>query len=304
MRAPPEEEVQGSERRLDAKFRAGCAMVVQSVVSGDGTEIAYAVSGSGPPVLLIHGFPDDHTLWAAQAEAIVTAGMQAVAVDQRGFGSSGKPSDATAYRLHLAMADMLVVLDELGHDRAAVVGHDWGAAVASVVAMFAPERVDRLVLISAGHPGVFRTLGLRQFELAWYMQFFQAPEIPEEWLKADNWANLKAWGRHPEPDEVIARLSEPGALTAALNWYRANAGPEMMRAPTRPLPRFTQPTMGIWASDDPHLIEEFVTGTADLVDNSWRYERIEDAGHWVQLDQPEALSRLLVDYLQSDAAQA
>ncbi len=279
-------------------------MVLQSVVSGDGTEIAYAVSGSGPPVLLIHGFPDDHTLWAAQAEAIANAGMQAVAVDQRGFGSSGKPDDPMAYRMHLAMADMLAVLDDLGHDRAAVVGHDWGAAVASLVAMFAPERVDRLVLISAGHPGVFRTLGLRQFELAWYMQFFQAPEIAEEWLRADNWANLKAWGRHPEPDEVIARLSEPGALTAALNWYRANSGPKTMLAPTRPLPRFTQPTMGIWTSDDPHLIEEFVTSTADLVDNSWRYERIEDAGHWVQLDQPEALSSLLIDYLRSDAANA
>lgn len=279
-------------------------MASQSVVSSDGTEIAYMVSGVGLPVLLIHGFPDDHTLWAAQVEAIVAAGMQAVAVDQRGFGRSGKPDDPMAYRLHRAMADMLAVLDDLGHDRAAVVGHDWGAAVASSIAMFAPDRVDRLVLISAGHPGVFHTLGRRQFELAWYMHFFQAPEIAEEWLSADSWTNLKTWGRHPEPDAVIARLSEPGALTAALNWYRANSGPTMMLAPDRPLPRFTQPTMGIWTTDDPHLVEEFVTRTADLVDNSWRYERIEDAGHWVQIDQPEVLSSLLVDYLHRDAVNA
>ena len=277
-------------------------MALLTVASGDGTEIAYEVSCSGPPVLLIHGFPDDHTLWAAQVEAIVGAGMQAVAVDQRGFGQSGKPDDPMAYRVHRAMADMIAVLDDLGHNSAAVVGHDWGAATASALAMFAPERVERLVLLNAGHPGVFRTLGLRQFELAWYMQFFQAPEIAEEWLRADDWANLKTWGRHPDSDEVIDRLSEPGALTAALNWYRANSRPETMLPPSRPLPRFSQPTMGIWSSSDPHLVEEFVTNTADLVDNTWRYERIDDAGHWIQLDQPEILSRLLVDYLQRDPA--
>lgn len=271
---------------------------MRRVVSGDGTEIAYSVTGDGDPVLLIHGFPDDHTLWASQSEAIAGAGMKAIAVDQRGFGKSGRPGDALAYRVHLAVADMLAVLDDLGHSTAAVVGHDWGAAVASSAAMFAPDRVSRLVLISAGHPGVFRTLGLRQLELAWYMQFFQAPDVAEKWLRADDWANLKAWGRHPEPDEVIARLSEPGALTAAVNWYRANARPETLLPPKRTLPRFAQPTMGIWGSEDPHLVEEFVTNTADLVDNSWRYERMEDAGHWIQLDQPDALSQILISFLQ------
>lgn len=272
-------------------------MDVRTVVSNDGTVIAYSVLGSGRPVLLIHGFPDDHTLWAAQAEAIANAGMQAVSVDQRGFGRSGKPDDPMAYRAHLAMADMVTVLDDLGHHSAVVVGHDWGAAVASSVAMFSPDRVERLVLISAGHPGVFHTLGLHQFELAWYMHFFQAPDVAEEWLRADDWANLRLWGRHPEPDHVIARLSEPGALTAAVNWYRANARPEMMLPPARPLPRFEQPTLGVWGADDPHLVEEFVTRTADFVDGPWQYERVEGAGHWLQLDQPELLSSILIDYI-------
>ena len=80
----------------------------------------------------------------------------------------------------------------------------------------------------------------------------------------------------------------------------ATTRPETMLAPTRPLPRLTQPTMGIWGSNDPHLVEEFVTNTADLVDNTWRYERIEDAGHWIQLDQPETLSRILVEYLRNE----
>ncbi len=275
-------------------------MALQSVVSKDGTKIAYSVTGSGQPVLLIHGFPDDHTLWDAQSEALASAGLQVVAVDQRGFGRSDKPDDPMAYRLHLAMGDMVAVLDDLGHQRASVVGHDWGAATASSMAMFAPDRVDRLVLISAGHPGIFRTLGLRQFELAWYMQFFQAAGVAEQWLTEDDWVNLRNWGRHPEPDPVIARLSEPGALTAALNWYRANSRPETMLAPSRPLPRFTQPTMGIWGSDDPHLVEEFVTRTAHLVDNAWRYQRIDQAAHWIQLDQPDVLSASLIDGLQSD----
>ncbi|MEM9515386.1 MAG: alpha/beta fold hydrolase, partial [Actinomycetota bacterium] len=168
-------------------------MAVQAVVSADGTEIKYALTGSGRPVLLIHGFPDDHSLWVAQAEALAAAGMQAVSVDQRGFGKSGKPDDPMAYRVSRAMTDMVAVLDDLGHQTAAVVGHDWGAATASAVALFAPERVERLVLLSAGHPGVFHTLGLRQFELAWYMQFFQAPDVAEQWLRADDWANFTSW---------------------------------------------------------------------------------------------------------------
>ena len=267
------------------------------VVGDDGVEVAYNVAGSGPPVLLIHGFPDDRSLWRVQRDALVDAGHMVITVDQRGFGASGKPPSWEMYQLKHAVADMVLVLDSSELRAVDVVGHDWGAATASLLAMFHPLRVARLVLLSAGHPGVFRTLGLEQRERAWYMQFFQAVDVAAEWLSADDWANFRMWGRHPDEDSVIRSLSAPGALRAALNWYRANSQPATLLPPKRNLPRIPHDTMGIWGADDDHLVEEFVTSTADFVDGNWRYERIDDGGHWLQIDQPTVLADLLVDFL-------
>lgn len=286
------------ESRTRASVTLGWVRFETGTVAGpDGVEIAFTVEGDGPAVLLIHGFPDDRTLWAHQQASLVDRGHAVVAVDQRGFGHSGKPADWKAYRAFRAAADMIAVVDQLGLDRVDVVGHDWGAATAAFLSMFHPSRVDRLVLISAGHPGVFRTLGTEQLERAWYMHFFVDVEVAAEWLRANDWANLRTWGRHPNVDDVIERLAEPAALLAALRWYRANSHPRTFLAPEKELPRIPHPTLGIWGADDPHLVEEFMTRTAQMVDGAWRYERIDDAGHWIQIDQPDQLSALLIDYL-------
>ena len=269
-----------------------------AVVAGDGgVDIAFTVSGDGPGVLLIHGFPDDRTLWRVQADALAADGHTVIAVDQRGFGASGKPEDWKSYRAHHAAADMVAVLDHLDLESADVVGHDWGSATASILSMFHPTRVQRLVLMSAGHPSLFHQLGLQQLERAWYMQFFQAVDVAAEWLSADDWANFRMWGRHPNEDEAIERLSQPGALVAALNWYRANSQPATLLKPQREVPRFSHSTLGIWGANDDHLVEDFVTQTDSYTDGEWRYVRIEDAGHWIQIDQPDALAELLVSHL-------
>ena len=115
------------------------------------------------------------------------------------------------------------ILDELGIEQTHVVGHDFGAAVAWAFALSAPERLDRLVVLSVGHPGV--PIDFAQREKSWYMLLFQFEEA-EELLRRDDWAFLREWvGTHPEPDRVIADLQRPGALTAGLNWYRANRHP-------------------------------------------------------------------------------
>lgn len=263
----------------------------------DGVDIAFSVIGEGQAVLLIHGFPDDRTLWITQAEALAANGHQVIAVDQRGFGASGKPLDWKAYRVHHAADDMLAVLDQLDVSSVDLVGHDWGAATASFLSMFHPTRVDRLVLMSAGHPAVFHQLGLEQLERAWYMQFFQAVDVAADWLSADDWANFRMWSRHPREDEAIERLSRPGALVAALNWYRANSQPASLLKPKRDIPNFSHATLGIWGADDDHLVEEFITQTAAHTDGEWRYERISGAGHWIQIDQPVVLAELLVSHL-------
>ena len=267
------------------------------VAGAGGVDIAFTVSGGGPAVLLIHGFPDDRTLWRVQATALAADGHTVIAVDQRGFGRSGKPEDWQSYRVHHAAADMVAVLDHLDVASADVVGHDWGAATASFRAMLHPCRVDRLVLMSAGHPGIFHDLGIEQLERAWYMQFFQAVDVAAQWLSANDWANFRMWGRHPNEQDAIDRLSQPDALAAALNWYRANARPSTLLEPKRALPRFSQSVLGIWGALDDHLVEGFVKRTENLVDGEWRYERIEDAGHWIQIDQPDTLADLLVSHL-------
>jgi len=260
--------------------------------SADGVELAVQVTGSGPPVLLLHGFPDRADLWRHQIEDL-KADFTVIAPDLRGFGDSDRPGDVDAYRMRRSVADMLWLLDALGFERAHVVGHDWGAGVAWSLVHAATERVDRLVVLSAGHPSVPRTLAQR--EKSWYTTYFQFTEA-EELLRRDDWALLRQWvGTHPEPDRVLADLERPGALTAGLNWYRANHHPKL-ELRQRELPRLPVPILGVWSDGDAYLLEEQMTGSAAYA-GDWRYERIQGAGHWMQLDAPDAVSALIRSHL-------
>src|SRR5262245_52074341 len=140
-------------------------------IQGDGVELAVLDEGDGPPVLLLHGFPDSSRLWRNQVPALVRAGYRAIAPDLRGFGESDRPEAAEDYAIARSVADVLAILDALEVPRANVVGHDWGAALAWLVAAFAPDRVERLVVLSVGHPNV-RDRSIEQREKSWYQLFF------------------------------------------------------------------------------------------------------------------------------------
>src|SRR5579864_369721 len=127
-----------------------------SRVDVDGVGIEYEVSGEGRPAVLLHGFPDSGRLWRHQVPALAGAGFQVIVPDLRGYGRSGKPESVEAYSLPFLAGDVLAVLADLDIDRAHVVGHDWGAALAWGLAALAPERVDHLVALSVGHPSTFR----------------------------------------------------------------------------------------------------------------------------------------------------
>ncbi|MBA2626229.1 MAG: alpha/beta fold hydrolase [Acidimicrobiia bacterium] len=258
------------------------------------------VEGEGSPVVLLHGWPDRGRLWDHQVAALVEAGHRVVVPDLRGFGDSDRPDGVEAYGiLHLA-GDVLGVLDRLEVERAAVVGHDWGAGLAWALASFSPDRVERLAVLSVGHPLSFRAAGLAQRQLSWYMLLFQFEGVAERWLSDDDWANLRDFaGSHLGLDDAIADLSRPGALTASLNWYRANAAPAQLVQPPLPFPPVAAPTMGIWSSEDLALTEQQMTGSAEHVSGPWRYERIDGAGHWMQLDAPERVNGLLIDFLEA-----
>jgi pimeloyl-ACP methyl ester carboxylesterase len=262
-----------------------------------GVGIEYEVTGEGRPVVLLHGFPDSGRLWRHQAAALADAGYRAIVPDMRGYGRSDKPEGPEAYAMHLLAGDVLAVLDDAGVERAHVVGHDWGAAVAWAVGAVLGDRVDRLVALSVGHPATFMSVGLEQQHRSWYMLLFQFAGVAEEWLSQEDWANLRSWGAHPDVDAVIADLERDGSLTPALNYYRANMRPEAFLARPLEVPAVKAPTMGVWSSGDFALTEAQMTRSAENVSGPWRYERIEGPGHWMQLEAPDEVNRLLLDFL-------
>ncbi len=266
-------------------------------VDVNGVGIEYDVAGDGRPVLLLHGFPDTAKLWRHQVPALVGAGFRVIVPDLRGYGRSDKPADVEMYALPYLAADALAVLNDAGVERAHVIGHDWGAALAWAVSAFAPDRVDHLVAMSVGNPIAFREAGLRQREKSWYMLLFQFRDIAEQWLTADGWANFREWSRYPEADAVIGDLERDGSLTPGLNWYRANIPPESYVGPPLELPPVAAPTMGVWSDGDIALLESQMTDSAKYVTGPWRYERVDGAGHWMQLERPERVNELLLDFL-------
>jgi pimeloyl-ACP methyl ester carboxylesterase len=271
--------------------------VVTVRVDIGGVDIEYEVIGEGRPVVLLHGFPDSGRLWRHQAPALAEAGFKVVVPDLRGYGRSDKPEDVDAYTMDLLVGDVLTVMGAAGVDRAHVVGHDWGAGVAWATALMAADRVDHLVAMSVGHPATFFADGFEQHEKSWYMLLFQFAGVAEQWLSDNDWANFRAWGRHPETDAVIAELEANGSLTAGLNYYRANIPPERFLLSGPQPPPIQAPTMGVWSSGDFALTEGQMTRSAAHVAGPWRYERLDGPGHWMQLEAPDAVNRLLVDFL-------
>jgi pimeloyl-ACP methyl ester carboxylesterase len=262
----------------------------------DGVEIEYEVTGQGRPVVLLHGFPDAGRIWRHQVPALAGAGFQVVVPDLRGYGRSGKPEAVEAYSLPLLARDVLTVLADLQIARAHLVGHDWGAALAWILASLSPGSVDHLAALSTGNPVTFRRTP-QQHEKSWYILLFQFPGIAERWLTEHNWANFRTWARHPDADQVIAELEANGSLTPGLNWYRANMPPESWVAPPPKLPPVQAPTMGVWSTADFALTEVQMTDSAENVAGPWRYERLDGPGHWLQLEAPDQVNALLLDFL-------
>jgi pimeloyl-ACP methyl ester carboxylesterase len=269
------------------------------IVTGSGVELYVEVHGAGDPVLLLHGWPDDGELWRNQVPALAAAGFQVITPDLRGFGRSARPDGTGSYQLANSVADVAAVLDAAGAAAAHVVGHDWGAAVAWLAAMLLPDRVRTLTVLSVPHLAAPSTV--RQREMAWYQLFFQFEEIAEATLRYDNWAALRELAPgYRDIDRAIANLSRPGALTASLNWYRANLAPRMP-GPRPPLPPVTAPTFGIWSDGDRYLDGARMRASGDLVRGPWRYAEIAGATHWIPLDAPDELNGRLLDWLGSSA---
>ena len=266
-------------------------------VKGAGNvSLAVETAGEGPAVLLVHGFPDSGNVWREQIGPLVRSGRRVIVPDLRGFGASDRPPEVDAYRGMAIVADLLAVLDAHGVDRAHVVAHDWGAGLSWVLAALYPERVASLAALSVGHPAASRPPTLEAREKAWYQLLFQFAEAEELLLRNDA-ALLREWiGPAVDAETYVADLARPGALTAGLNYYRANLHPSS-ELEDRALPAVAAPTLGLWSSGDRYLTEDAMRRSGEYVNGPWRYERLEGAGHWMQLDDPATVNALLLEHL-------
>ena len=263
------------------------------LIEANGLQFYVRDEGSGTPVILLHGFPDTGDLWRKQVPALVQQGFRAIVPDMRGRGRSSKPDAVSDYRLSSIVRDVLRI------ERAHVVGHDWGAGVAWLVAALVPERVDRLVAISVGAPGAAARPTLEAFQKGWYRLLFLFEGVAEEVIQRDDWYLFRMFlGGAQDTDAYVKTLSEPGALTPALNWYRANLPVQALfgRTGGPQLPMVKADTLGIWSAGDLYLTEEAMTRSEQRVQGRWRYEQL-GGSHWVPIDQPDRLNRLLLEFL-------
>lgn len=254
--------------------------------------------GSGPPVLMLHGFPNSSTDWRYQIPALVKEGYRVIAPDLLGLGKSDKPLAAENYTVAKDAERAVVLLSSLGIQRTRIVGHDRGGGASWYIAAHHPERVQQLVALTVGHSNVARTPTIEQMEKSWYMLLFQFPEA-EELLKKDDWRLFRNWMRnHPDTDKWIADLTPDGALTAGLGWYRANRRPSVTIGPA--LPDVTVPALGLWTIEDDYLLPDYMLETYRYMRARWRTERIDGASHFLMLDQPDRVTKLILDFFQED----
>jgi len=269
----------------------------------------YVEAGEGPLVLLLHGFPQFWYQWRHQVPALVEAGFRVVAPDMRGYNLSDKPPGVRAYRVELLARDVERLIPACGERTAAVVGHDWGAIAAWIAAMRYPERVEKLAVLNVPHPASFLDGLLRPMQLlrSSYVFFFQIPRLPEEVIRAGEFALLRSvLGRDPvrpgaltaeDIERYIEAIARPGALTASLNYYRA-----LLRTPgeTRALlQRVEAPVLVIWGERDRFLSRRLAEPPHLWVPNLVRVKRLSDASHWVAEDRPLEVNTLLLDFLRS-----
>lgn len=267
----------------------------------------YVEAGSGPLVVLLHGFPGFWYSWRYQIVPLIESGFRVVAPDLRGYNLSDKPREVRAYAATEVARDIYQLIKACGADPASVIGHDWGGFVSWYVAMGYPQAVERLVVMNVPHP-VSSVRALRsplQVAKSSYMIASQLPRVPEAAVRAGNFALIRQLLRRDpvrpnafseeDIERYVEALKRPGALTSAFNYYRAlfRQDPRRVRSDIR---RIEAPVLVIWGERDRYLGELMVEPPREWVPNA-RIERLADASHWVQEDRPEEVNALLHAFL-------
>ncbi|MFH0518053.1 alpha/beta fold hydrolase [Streptomyces sp. M41] len=251
----------------------------------------------GRPVLLLHGFPQTKLVWRRQISALAAHGYRVVAPDQRGYSPGVRPQRPEDYRMSRLVDDVVAITEDLGWATFDLVGHDWGGAVAWWTARAHPGRLRSLTAVSTPHPGALATT-LRtdqdQRERSQYMLDWRETPATEERMLADDARMLRSFYADKVPAEsaeaYVRHLSRPGALTAALNWYRAGR-------PDGVIGVVEVPTLYVWSTQDSAFGAAAAQETGRWVTGPYRFETLQGISHWIPEEAPDELSRLLLDHL-------
>jgi pimeloyl-ACP methyl ester carboxylesterase len=265
-------------------------------------EVSELGPAKGPPVVLLHGFPQGAYAWRHQMKALAAAGFRAIAPDQRGYNRSDKPEGIAAYRIDRLAGDVAGLLDALELPRAHIVGHDWGGTIAWTLASLHPARVQRLVTLNGPHPRHAAKLILtnpRQLRRSWYMFLFQIPGVVERMMAQPAFvprtlkgAAVQRGAFDEETYSVMrAAIAQPGAPRAMLSWYRAGLRERMPF-----LPPVLARSLVIWGDGDPALLPELA-----MPPERWARDvevrHITDSGHWVPEERPDVVNEHILEFL-------
>ena len=271
-------------------------------VEARGLRFEVLEEGAGDRLALcLHGFPEHAVSWRHQMPVLAALGYRVWAVNQRGYGRSSRPARVVDYAMPELLDDVAALIDASGARSVTLIGHDWGAMVAWHFAAGRLRPLERLVIMNVPHPLCFRAAlrRWRQARKSWYIAFFQVPGVPEALLAAQGGAAVRRmFAGLALPEEVLAvytgQISEPGAATAMLNWYRAA---RLRDARTPDMTRVIEvPTLLVWGEDDVALDLICLEGTERYV-RDLTVKRLPGVSHWVQQDAPEAVNRLLRAFL-------
>jgi epoxide hydrolase 4 len=282
--------------------------ITHRTIHANGLSFNVAVAGSGDKLALcLHGFPESSFSWRYQMPLLAQLGYQVWAPDLRGYGGTSRPTGIQAYSLDNLRADVAALIEASGAKQTVLIGHDWGALIAWDYAMYGRLPIDRLIIMNVPHPALaekgLRTL--RQLKKSWYIFFFQLPRIPEWTLKRNGYAAIAqafrgmAVDKSRFPEEVTRvyqeSASQPGALTAMLNYYRALLR-NLSANRKRGTPPIKVPTLMLWGEVDAALGKELTYGTDRYVgDLTLRY--LPNVSHWVQQEAPETVNQMLQAWL-------
>jgi epoxide hydrolase 4 len=270
--------------------------VKQGYVDSNGVKIHYASIGSGPLIVMIHGFPDYWYTWRKQMEGLSDK-YQCVAIDQRGYNLSDKPEGVENYAVPLLVGDVIAVIKHFGKDKAIVVGHDWGGVVAWQLALNAPQFVDRLIILNLPHPrGITRELAHnpKQQAASEYARNFQK-EGSETMVKPEQ---LAFWVTDPDAKQKYIEAFQRSSIKAMLNYYKANYPKEPYQEDPSPVVKTQMPVLMFHGLKDTALLSDALNNTWDWMGKDLTLVTIPDSGHFVQQDAADMVTRMMRAWLE------